>query len=118
MAITPVAKQVMKLNKAQTVTFESKSAAFGADAENGDYKTVILFNNEGSAATATIAVGNGLPGAGEDLTINLPAGITAITLDSGYFKFVSAEGANADYRGCYKITPSAAVKVAVLELPQ
>ena len=118
MAITPVAKQVMKLNVGQAVTFESKSAAFGADAENGDYKTVLLFQNSGSAATVTIAVGNGLQGAGQPLTVDVPAGLTALTLDSGYFKFVSGSGEDADYKGCYKITPSAALGVAVLELPQ
>ena len=115
MAITAHARTILELNKAAEVAGTSRSAAFGADAAGGDYKTLLLFSNAGNAsATATIAVGNGIQGAGSDLVVTVPASKTyGIVVDSGYFKNVSGE-----YKDYIKITPSAALTVTVVELPQ
>ena len=115
MAITPVERDVLKLNVAGEIKSTSKSSVFGADAGGGDYKCLFLFNNAGNAsANVTIAVGDGPVGAGEDLTFAVAAGKTmGIVVDSGYFKNYSG-----DYKNCYKITPSAAVSVSIIELPQ
>lgn len=115
MAITPLARDVLRLNEAKEITITSKSAAFGADAVGGDYKVLLLFANAGEASVnVTIAVGDGPLGAGKDLTFAVGAGKTVgITVDSAYFKFFTG-----DYKDCYKITPSAAVSVSIIELPQ
>ena len=114
-AVTPLARDVLKLNVAKEITITSKSAAFGADAQGGDYKVLFLFANAGNAdATVTFAVGDGPAGAGEDLVITAEkAATTAIVIDSGYFKNYSG-----DYKNCYKVTPSAALSVSIIELPQ
>lgn len=116
MAITPLERDVLKLNEAKEITITSKSAVFGVDAASGgDYKTCMLFANAGdSSANVTIAVGDGPLGAGKDLTFAVGAGKTkAIVVDSAYFKFFTG-----DYKDCYKVTPSAAVSVSAFELPQ
>ena len=117
MAITEHARTILELNKAKEISAlgSSRSAVFGADAKGGDYKTLLMFANAGNAsATATIAVGNGIQGAGSDLVITVAAGKTmAIVVDSGYWKNVSGE-----YKDFIKITPSAALTVTVIELPQ
>lgn len=114
-AVTPLARDVLKLNVAKEITITSKSAAFGADAKGGDFKVLLLFANAGNAsATATISVGDGPCGAGQDLVITVGASKTmGIVLDSGYFK-----NYKGDYKNCYKITPSAALSVSIIELPQ
>ena len=121
MAITAQAKTLLKLNEAKAVKATSQSSAFGADAKGGDYKLLFLFQNAGNAAaTATIAVGNGIQGAGSDLVVTVKASgdsgggdMQAIVLDSGYFKNVSG-----DYKDYIKVTPSAALSVRIIELPQ
>ena len=106
---------ILKLNEASAITPFTKSAAFTVEYTGGDYKTLFMINNTGSAAaTATFAVGNGIQGAGSDLVVSVPAGkATAIVLDSGYFKNVS--GADKD---AVKITPSASLIFSIVELPQ
>lgn len=106
---------ILELNKASVVTAASKSAAFTVELTGGDYKTLVLMDNQGAAdATVTFAIGNGIQGAGADLVVTVEDGtIAAIVLDSGYFKNVS--GTDKD---CVKITPSAAVYFTVFELPQ
>jgi hypothetical protein len=115
MAITPLDRDVLRLNEAAEIAVTSKSAAFGADAKGGDYKCLFLFANAGeSSATVTIAVGDGPLGAGKDLSFSVGAGKTmGIVVDSAYFKYFTG-----DYKDCYKITPSAALSVSVIELPQ
>lgn len=106
---------VLKLNEAKEVTAISKSAAFTLELSGGDYKTAILMNNAGNAsANVVFSIGNGIQGAGADLTVAVGAGKTkAIVLDSGYFKSVSGTAKDA-----VTITPSAAVSFTVVELPQ
>ena len=106
---------VLKLNEAKEVTAISKSAAFTLELSGGDYKTAILMNNAGSAsANVVFSIGNGIQGAGSNLTVAVGAGKTkAIVLDSGYFKSVSGTAKDA-----VTITPSAAVSFTVVELPQ
>lgn len=110
-----ISRDVMVLNTGKEITGTSKSAAFTVDAKGGDYKTLLIFANAGDAsATVTIAKGNGIQGVGADLVITVGAGKeVAVVLDSGYFKNVS--GTNKDL---IKITPSAALTVKVIELPQ
>jgi len=110
-----ISRTVLNLNAASKLTAASKSAAFTVDAKGGDYKTMIIMTNAGEAsATATIAIGNGIQGVGDNLTVTVGAGEThAIVLDSGYFKNVS--GTNKDF---IKITPSAAISFTAVELPQ
>lgn len=113
-AVTPLARDVMKLNTPKEITITSKSAAFGADAKGGDYKVLFLFANAGSATTVKFDVGNGPLGAGKDFTFDVGASKTVgIVVDSAYFKFYSG-----DYKDCYKVTPGAALSVSVIELPQ
>ena len=51
---------ILKLNEAKEVTATSNSAAFKVELTGGDYKTLILINNAGSAsANAVFSVGNG-----------------------------------------------------------
>lgn len=106
---------ILKLNEAKEVTAISKSAAFTLELTGGDYKTAILMNNAGNAsANVVFSVGNGIQGAGSNLTVAVGAGKTkAIVLDSGYWKNVSGTAKDA-----VTITPSAAVSFTVVELPQ
>ena len=114
-AVTPLARDVLKLNEAKAITITSKSAAFGADAKGGDYKVLFLFANASeSDATVTFAAGDGPVGIGKDFTFTAKGNkTTAIVVDSGYFKQFSG-----DYKDCYKVTPSAALSVSIIELPQ
>jgi hypothetical protein len=111
-----LARDILKLNEAKEITITSKSAAFAADAQGGDYKVLLQFANAGNAAaTVTIAKGDGPVGAGQDISFSVGAGKTmAIVVDSGLFKQFYLE----DYKDAYKITPSAAVSVSIIELPQ
>lgn len=106
---------ILKLNEAKAVTPISKSAAFTLELTGGDYKTVILMANAGSAsANVVFSVGNGIQGAGANLTVAVAASTTkAIVLDSGYFKNVSGTAKDA-----VTITPSAAISFTIVELPQ
>ena len=121
MAITAHARKVLKLNTPSEAKGTSRSAAFGADAKGGDYKLLFIFENAGNAAaTATLAVGNGVQGVGSDLTVTVKASGDSdgkdrqfLVVDSGYFKNVSGE-----YKDYIKVTPSAALTVTILELPQ
>ena len=115
MAITAHAKTTLKLNEAKAIDGTSRNAVFGAEATGGDYKTLFVFANAGSsAAKVTLAVGDGIQGAGSDLEVSVAAGKTAyLVVDSGYFKNVSG-----DYKDYIKVTPSAAVTVTIVELPQ
>lgn len=114
-AVTPLARDILKLNTAKEITITSKSAAFGADAVGGDYKVLVLFANAGdSSATATIEKGDGPMAAQKDLVVTVGASKTmGIVLDSAYFKKYKG-----DYKDTYKITPSAALSVSIIELPQ
>lgn len=109
-------RDILKLNEAKEITITSKSAAFAADAQGGDYKVLLLFANAGNAsANVTIAKGDGPVAAGQDITFAVGAGKTkGIVVDSGLFKQFYL----ADYKDAYKITPSAAVSVSIIELPQ
>ena len=115
MAITAQDRTVLKLNEAKVIDGTSQSAVFGADAKGGDYKTLFVFANVGnSTAKATIAVGDGIQGAGDDLEVSVASGKTVyLVVDSGYFKNVTGE-----YKDYIKVTPSAALTVTVVELPQ
>jgi hypothetical protein len=115
MAITTLDKTLLKLNEPKELEATAEAAVFGIDAKGGDYKMLFIFSNAGEAsATATIAVGNGIQGVGDDLVVTVPAGeMHGIVLDSGYFKNVSGE-----YKDYVKVTPSASLNVAAVELPQ
>ena len=106
---------ILKLNEAKAVTPISKSAAFTLELTGGDYKTVILMANAGNAsANVVFSIGNGIQGAGSNLTVAVAASTTmAIVLDSGYFKNVSGTAKDA-----VTITPSAAISFTIVELPQ
>lgn len=106
---------ILKLNEGKEVTPISKSAAFTLELTGGDYKTAIFMTNAGNAsATVAFAVGNGIQGAGSNLSVTVGAGKTvAICLDSGYFKNVSGTAKDA-----VTITPSAAISFLIAELPQ
>ena len=113
-AVTPLARDVLKLNSAKEITITSKSAAFGADAVGGDYKVLILFANAGSETTATVEKGDGPAAAQKDLSITVGASKTVgVVLDSALYKKFTG-----DYKGTYKITPAAALSVSIIELPQ
>ena len=114
-AVTPLERDVLALNVASKITITSKSAAFGADAQGGDYKVLFLFANAANTdATVTIAAGDGPAGGGQDLQFTAEkSATTAIVIDSGYFKNYAG-----DYKNCYKVTPSAALSVSIIELPQ
>lgn len=116
MAITSLSRDVLTLNEGAEITITSASAVVGIDAKGGDYKTLLLFANAGGAsATATIAKGDGFQGAGSDLVITVGAGETmGVVVDSGYYK----QTEDADYKGYFKVTPSAALNISAIELPQ
>lgn len=105
---------VLKLNKASDLgAGTSQSAAFGIELTGGDYKTAIIFSGT-SGKYVKFAVGNGIQGAGEELTVTLAsANEHIIVIDSGYFKNVS--GTNKDM---VIVTPEAATTFKVVELPQ
>ncbi len=112
-----LARDILKLNTASEITITSKSSKFAADAEGGDYKVLLLFANAGNAAAnVTIAAGDQPNSAKQDLTFEVGSGKTAgIVVDSAYFKQYNSGG---DYVDAYAITPSAAVSVSIIELPQ
>lgn len=115
----PAEKQVLKLNSAAAITFSSAvtaNTAFKMDACEGDYKTLLLFNNvTDNSATVTIAKGDGPMAAQKDMTFTVTAGaIAGIVIDSAYFKQYKL----ANFVDGYKVTASAAIKAATLELPQ
>lgn len=104
---------VLKLNEASELTAASKSAAFTVELTGGDYKTVFVMT-AGAAGTVKFAVGNGIQGAGDDLTINVKKDTPcAVVLDSGYFKNVTG-----DDKDCVTVTPSGATDFLIVELPQ
>lgn len=104
---------ILELNKASDLTAVSKSAAFTLELTGGDYKTVIIMT-AAATGTVTFKIGNGIQGAGSDLSVAVTKDVpAAIVLDSGYFKNVS--GTDKD---CVTITPSGATSFLVMELPQ
>jgi hypothetical protein len=110
-----ITRTVLNLNEASKLEAVSKSAACTIDCKGGDYKTLIILTNAGgSSATATFSIGNGIQGVGEALEVVVPSGEThAIVLDSGYFKNTSGEKKDA-----VVVTPSAALSITAVELPQ
>lgn len=106
---------ILKLNEAKEVIPITESSAFTLELTGGDYKTVILMNNAGSAsANVVFGVGNGIQGVGASMTVAIGSSKTkAIVLDAGYFKNVSGSDKNA-----VNIIPSAEIAFTVVELPQ
>ena len=102
------------VNPAEPIAFTftaGKTAGSSVDFGGEDEKTVILFNNTGSAGTATIEAGDGIQGV-SDLTVNVPAGFSAIVLESGACKKLT--GAN---KGAAVIKVSATtIGIAAVEL--
>ena len=76
-----------------------------------DHKTMILLVNDGgNTATATVKAGNGIQGV-NDLVVSLDAGkFTFVCLDSGRFKNMSGTDKG-------KVILTGTAKVAVFELP-
>lgn len=104
---------VLKLNKASDLTAITQSGAFTCELTGGDYKTVFIMTASASG-TVDFAIGNGIQGAGADLSVELTGGTpAAIVLDSGYFKNVSGED-----KDCVTITPSGSTDFLIVELPQ
>lgn len=88
-----------------------KTAGNVIDFGGEDEKTVILFNNTGDAATATIVAGTGIQGV-QDVVVTVPKGFSAMVVESGFHK--QTEGTN---KGGLVIKPSATtVTVAAVEL--
>lgn len=106
----------LKVNVGQVIDSASMSASgtHYVDLRGGDYKTLLVFSNAGgSAATVTVKVGDGIGGAGEDLTMSVAAGKTGyLVVDSSYYKITGAEK-----KGFAAVSASAAVSVTVVELP-
>lgn len=104
---------VLKLNEASELTAATKDAAFTCELTGGDYKTVFIMTASADG-TVDFSIGNGIQGAGEDLSVEVTSGTPcAIVLDSGYFKNVSG-----DNKDCVTITPSASTDFLIVELPQ
>lgn len=104
---------IMSLNKASTLTAETKSAAFTVELTGGDYKTIFIMTPAANG-TVTFAVGNGIQGAGADLELTVKKDEpSALVIDSGYFKNISG-----DDKDCVTITPSGATDFLIAELPQ
>ena len=88
-----------------------KTAGNVIDFGGEDEKTVILFNNTGSAGTAVITAGTGIQGV-QDVTVDVPAGFSAMVVESGFHK--QTTGTN---KGGLVIKPSATtITVAAVEL--
>jgi hypothetical protein len=91
-AVTPVAIELngvtMSSGSAAAVTFTTGNTTDGnaVDFSKADNKTVILFNNTAqSAGKATIKAGDFIQGV-TDIEVDVPSGISACVLDSGYFE--------------------------------
>ena len=107
-----VTRVITKMNEAP-VGFEFVSGVpegTPLDFTGRDDKTLILMNNTGEAGTVTFEKGTGIQGV-VDATFDVPAGFSAVTLDSGFFKKM-----NGDNKGCVVAKPSAAtISFAVVE---
>lgn len=105
---------ILTLNKASDLgAGTAQSAAFGIELTGGDYKTAIIFAGT-SGKYVKFAIGNGIQGAGKELTVTLSsANEHIIVLDSGYFKNVSGTNKNM-----VVVTPEASTTFKVVELPQ
>lgn len=104
---------ILKLNEAKDITAVSKSAAFTVELTGGDYKTVFVMT-PAATGTVTFAIGNGIQGAGSNLSVTVTKDTpAAIVLDSGYFKNVSGTDKDA-----VKVTPSGSTDFLIFELPQ
>lgn len=115
MAKTTLTANTLALNEWGDITFVSGTTdGIKVPATNADFKRVVLVNNTGtSAVTVTVKQGNGIQGAKDLDTYSVAGGkIAAIRLDDGRYKNVS--GDDKDY---ILIVPSAAVNIAVIELP-
>ena len=96
-------------NGAVAVTFETGTVAdgFAVDYTKADNKIVVLFQTE-TAGTAPVTAGDMINGT-VDITLTVPAGVSAAVLDSDYFK---------KRTGKVVIKPSAtAIKCAAVVLP-
>ena len=106
---------ILRLNEAKDVIAFSMSTAFNLELTGGDYKTLILMSGT-STKYVKFHIGNGIQGAGDDLTVTLGSNPMAIVLDSGYFKNV--KGDTSHEKDCVKITPEASTAFTIVELPQ
>lgn len=111
----PATYPILELNKAKDVIAFSKNAAFNLELTGGDYKTLIHMTGT-SGKYVKFHIGNGIQGAGNDLTVTLGSNPMAIVLDSGYFKNVL--GDTSHEKDCVKITPEASTAFVIVELPQ
>lgn len=119
MAITKVDLQKVNLNAGKVVELTAPSSAsdgFAMDFTAQDERTVFLFMNTSTSASATVKVlaGNGIQGCNDIDAFTIPAsGICAYRLDSG--AFMNVTGDNKD-RAVF-IPSAATVKGAVIQLP-
>lgn len=113
----------MAINKINRVFVEKETTAYpftftagvtagnGLDYEGEDEKTLVVFNNTGSAGNATVVMGDGIQGV-QDIKVDVPAGFSAMVLESGSFKQLSG-----DNKGQIIVKPSASsITIAVVEL--
>ena len=102
------------VNPAEPVAFTftaGKTAGSSVDFGGEDETTVTLFNNTGSAGTATISAGDGIQG-GTDLTVDVPVGCSSMGLESGVCKKLAG-----DNKGGVVIKVSATtIAIAAVEL--
>lgn len=96
-----------------TFTFTAgKTAGSSVDFGGEDEKTLILFNNTGSAAgTATITAGTGIQGV-QDVVVSVPVGFSSMVVESGFHKHTTGT-----HKGGILIKPSATtIAIAAVEL--
>ncbi len=109
-----VVRTVIKMDEApKGFTFTAGVVAgTPLDYTGRDDKTVVIFNNTGSAkGTAVITKGTGIQGV-TDITVDVPVGFSACALNSGSFKQLSGEN-----KGDIVIKPSATtISAAVVEI--
>lgn len=109
-----VERTVIKMDEAPVgFTFVAGvTAGTPLDYTGRDDKTVVIFNNTGSAkGTAVITKGTGIQGV-TDITVDVPVGFSVCALNSGSFK--QLEGTN---KGDVVVKPSATtIGFAVVEI--
>lgn len=109
-----VTRKVIKMDEAPVGFTFTAGVVAGTplDYTGRDDKTVVIFNNTGSAAgTCTFTKGTGIQGVA-DVTVPVPVGFSACALNSGSFKQLTG-----DNKGTIVAKPSATtITFAVVEI--
>ena len=114
MANTNIKRVYAVLNEGTTVEEADVTDDFSVDMAGADYKTAIVFRNDGTSdVTVNIPVGDGIQGVGDDVKFTVAQKTTAyVVVDSGAYKHV-----NGDNKGKLVGKATGKIKVSAVELP-